>query len=139
MVRTRLILVPWGHLIRSQIISSWEPIQLDYSYHIYPSVNKFEPDAWHWKILHPLLVNCHTLWTALCNGERHGTGKKAQRINCLAQLKRDLLTIYKYEPEQVLASDKDLFETPIDELLTFLPMKSANGSYLTAPSFSKAV
>jgi hypothetical protein len=72
-------------------------IQLDYSYRCYPTV-KLAP-----KILHPMLVNSHTLWT-LCNGKRHGTNKKAQRINCLAQLERDLLTIYKYNPE-VLASN----------------------------------
>jgi hypothetical protein len=66
-----------------------------------------------------MLVNCHTLWT-LCNGEQHGTNRKAQHINCLVQLEWDLLTIYKYKPE-VLASDKDLFDTPIDEMLAFPP------------------
>jgi hypothetical protein len=66
-----------------------------------------------------MLVNCHTLWT-LCYDKRHGTNKKAQRINRLAQLERDLLTIYKYDPE-VLASNEDLFDNPIDKLLTFPP------------------
>jgi hypothetical protein len=36
------------------------------------------------------------------------------------QLERDLITIYKLEPD-VLASDNDLFDTPIDELLTLSP------------------
>jgi hypothetical protein len=67
-----------------------------------------------------MLVNCHTLWTRLRNGKRHGTNKKAQRINRLAQLDRDLLTIYKYDPK-VLASNEDLFHNPIDKLLTFPP------------------
>jgi hypothetical protein len=66
-----------------------------------------------------MLVNCHTLWT-LPNGKRHGTNKNAQRINRLAQLERDLLTIYKYHPK-VLASNEDLFDNPIDKLLTFPP------------------
>jgi hypothetical protein len=35
-----------------------------------------------------------------------------------AQLERDLLTIYKYDPK-VLASNEDLFDNPMDKLLTF--------------------
>jgi hypothetical protein len=66
-----------------------------------------------------MLVNYHTLRT-LCNGKRHGTNKKAQRINRLAQLERDLQTIYKYDTK-VLASNEDLFDNPIDKLLTFPP------------------
>jgi hypothetical protein len=62
-----------------------------------------------------MLVDYHTLWT-LRNGKCHGTNKKAQCINRLAQLKWDLLAIYKYEPE-VLACDKDLFDSPIDKIL----------------------
>jgi hypothetical protein len=71
-----------------------------------------------------MLVICHTLWT-LRNGKRHGTNKKAQRINRLAQLECDLLTIYKYDPE-VLASNEDLFDNPIDKLLTFPPNEIEN-------------
>jgi hypothetical protein len=107
--------IGWGHLIRGRIISSWETIQQDYIYRIHPST-KFEPDAWHGKLLHPMLIDCHTLWT-IRNGERHGTNKKTQCISRLVQLERDLITIYKLEPD-VLASYKDLFDTPIDELLT---------------------
>jgi hypothetical protein len=77
------------------------------------------PSSWHRTILHPMLVNYHTLRT-LCNGKRHGTNKKAQRINRLAQLERDLQTIYKYDTK-VLASNEDLFDNPIDKLLTFPP------------------
>jgi hypothetical protein len=36
------------------------------------------------------------------------------------QLERDLVEIYKYEPE-VLASDRDIFSTPICELMTLPP------------------
>jgi hypothetical protein len=49
--------------------------------------------------------------------------KKTQRISRLVQLERDLITIYKLEPD-VLAFDKDLFDTPIDELLTLSPDES---------------
>jgi hypothetical protein len=66
-----------------------------------------------------LLVNCHTLWT-LRKGKRHGTNKKAERISRLAQLERDPLIIYKYDPE-VLASNEHLFDNPIDKWLTFPP------------------
>jgi hypothetical protein len=69
----------WGHLIRGRIISSWETIQQDYMYSTYPSV-KFDPDTWHGKLLHPMLIECHTLWT-IRNGGRHGTDKKSQHIN----------------------------------------------------------
>jgi hypothetical protein len=61
-------------------------------YRTYPSV-KFDPNTWHRKVLHPMLIDCHTLWT-IQNGERHGTDKKAQRINRLAQLEWDLISIY---------------------------------------------
>jgi hypothetical protein len=65
-----------------------------------------------------MLVNCHTMWT-LRNDKQHGTNKKAQRINRLAQLEeRDLLTIYKYD-SVVLASNEDFFDNPIDKVLTF--------------------
>jgi hypothetical protein len=110
--------VGWGHLIRGRLLSSWETIQQDYMYRTYPSV-KFDPGTWHRKLLHPMLIDCHTLWT-IRNGERHGTDKKTQCINRLAQLERDLISIYQFEPE-VLASDKNLFDTPIDELLTLPP------------------
>jgi hypothetical protein len=106
--------VGWGHLIRGRIISSWETMQQDYMYRTYPLV-KSDPGTWHRKLLHPMLIDCHTLWT-IRNGKRHGTDKKAQRINRLAQLERDLISIYQFEPE-VLASNKDLFNTPINELL----------------------
>jgi hypothetical protein len=66
-----------------------------------------------------MLIDWHTLWT-IRNGERHGRDKKAQRINRLAQLERDLISIYQFEPE-VLASGKDLLDTPINELLTLPP------------------
>jgi transposase len=59
--------IGWGHLIRGRIISSWETIQQDYIYRTHPST-KFEPDAWHRKLLHPMLIDCHILWT-IRNGE----------------------------------------------------------------------
>jgi hypothetical protein len=68
-----------------------------------------------------MLINCHNLWT-IRNGERHGTNKIAQRITRLAQLERDLVSIYQYE-SKVLASNKDLFDTPIDKVMTLPPDK----------------
>jgi hypothetical protein len=66
-----------------------------------------------------MLIDFLTLQT-LCNGKQHGTNKKAQCINRLVQLKGDILTIYKYKPK-VLPSNEDLFDTPIDEVLTSPP------------------
>jgi hypothetical protein len=85
--------VGWGHLISGQHLSSWETIIQDYMYRTYPSV-KFDPDTWHRKLLHPMLIDCHTLWT-IQNGEQHGTDKKAQHNNQLTQLERDLISIYQ--------------------------------------------
>jgi hypothetical protein len=105
----------------------------------YPSV-KYKSDAWHRKVFHPLLVECHTLWT-LYNGECHGTGKQTQQTKRLEQLKRGLIAIYKYESE-VLASDKDIFDTPITGLLILPPAEI--GKWIVSrcpiiPSSSKAV
>ena len=61
-------------------------------------------------------MECHTLGT-LNNGEQHDAEQQAKRTKCLEQLKQDLLAIYKYKPK-VLASDCDLFDTPIADLLT---------------------
>ncbi len=88
--------------------------ELDYSYCCYPTV-KLAP-----KNSPSNACQLSHLSVDPRNVKRHGTNKKAQRINRLAQLKRDLVTIYKYDPE-VLASDKNLFDNPIDKLLTFSP------------------
>jgi hypothetical protein len=77
---------------------------------------KFDSDAWHRKLLNPLLSECHALWT-LRNGERHGTEQSIQRQKRLEQLERDLIELYKYEHE-VLASDRDLFDRSIANLIT---------------------
>jgi hypothetical protein len=77
---------------------------------------KFDPAVWHRKLLNPLFAECHALWM-LRNGERHGTEKTIQRQKRLEQLERDLIELYKYETE-VLASDRDLFDRPIADLLT---------------------
>jgi hypothetical protein len=87
-------------------------------YRHHPSA-KFSSDTWHRKILHPLLVDCHTLWL-LRNGERHGTEQQQKRTKRLKQLERDLIAIYSLQKD-VLASDRNIFDTPIDELLT-LPL-----------------
>jgi hypothetical protein len=59
------------------------------------------------------------VWT-IRNGKCHGTNKIAQGITRQEQLDRNLVSIYQYEPE-VLASDKDLFDTPTDKLMTLPP------------------
>jgi exonuclease III len=110
--------VGWGHLLRGRIVSSWSLLQQDYMHRVFPDT-KFDPDAWHRKLLHPLFIECHNLWT-LRNGERHGTEQQTKRTKRLEQLERNLIEIYKYEPE-VLASDRDLFDTPIADLLTLPP------------------
>jgi hypothetical protein len=69
--------------------------------------------------LAPMLVDCHNLWL-LRNDERHGKESAQKRSKRLEQLERELIAIFKYETE-VLASDRDIFDTPIQELPT-LPL-----------------
>ena len=78
-----------------------------------------DESKWLSKLLNPLLVECHTLWT-LRNGERHGTEKTQKRTRRLQQLERDLHDLYRYET-QVLASDRDIFDTPISTLIGLPP------------------
>ena len=66
-----------------------------------------------------MLVDCHALWI-LRNGERHGTEKQHKRTKRLEQLERDLQELYAYQTE-VLAADRDLFDTSIEDLLTMQP------------------
>jgi hypothetical protein len=105
----------WGHLLRGRWSLLWKDIQQDYMYRHHTD-KKFDSDVWHRKLLNPLLSECHALWT-LRNGERHGTEKSIQRQKRLEQLERDLIDLYKYEHD-VLASDRDLFDRPIADLLT---------------------
>jgi hypothetical protein len=104
--------IGWDHLVRGCFLRQWAVLQQDYYYRVYPN-SKFDPAKWHHKLVNPMLINCHNLWT-LCNDERHGKEK------ILAQLERDLIEIYKYKSE-VLALDRDIFSTPIPQLLTLPP------------------
>jgi hypothetical protein len=71
------------------------------------------------------LVECHNLWL-LRNDERHGNEQSQKRTRALEQLERDLIEIFKFESE-VLASDRDIFDTPISDLLTLSPSKINDG------------
>jgi hypothetical protein len=66
-----------------------------------------------------MLVDCHNLRT-LCNDELHGKESAQKRSKWLEQLECHLVAIFQYEKE-VSASDHDIFDTPIHELLT-LPL-----------------
>jgi hypothetical protein len=80
---------------------------------------KFDAAKWHRQIVNPLLVECHNLWL-LRNDERHGKEQSQKRTRRLEQLERDLIAIFQFESE-VLASDRDIFDTPISDLLTLPP------------------
>ena len=77
--------------------------------------------AWYRKLIGPLLVECHTLWT-LYNGECHGTEQKQKRTRQLQQLECHLHDLFKYKPT-LLASDHDLLNTPVLDLITLPPGK----------------
>jgi hypothetical protein len=66
-----------------------------------------------------MLVDCHMLWI-LRKGEIHDMEKQQKWTKQLEQLERDLVEIYKYHTE-VLAADRDLFDTFIEDLLTMQP------------------
>jgi hypothetical protein len=85
--------IGWGHLLRDRIVVSWALIQQEYMHKSFPDI-KFDPGSWHKKILHPLFIECHTLWT-LRNGEHHGTDQQTQRMKRMEQLERDLTAIFK--------------------------------------------
>jgi hypothetical protein len=80
---------------------------------------KFDRNKWHRKIVNPMLVDCHNLWL-LRNDKRHGKESAQKLSKQLEQLDWDLIAIFKYKTE-VLASDRDIFDTLIQELLT-LPL-----------------
>jgi hypothetical protein len=110
--------IGWDHLMRCRFSHLWGDLQQDYMYSTRPS-EKFDSDTWYRKLLGPLLVECHTLWT-LRNGERHGTEQKQKRTRRLQQLERDLHDLFKYRAT-VLASDHDIFDTPVSDLITLPP------------------
>jgi hypothetical protein len=71
---------------------------------------KFDSDKWHRKLLGPILVKGHTLWT-LRNGKQHGTEQRQKRTRRLQQLERDLHNLFHY---------KDTDPTPVAQLMTEL-------------------
>jgi hypothetical protein len=110
--------IGWGHLVRGRFSSHWSDLQHDYLFRTQPG-KKFDSTKWYRKMVSPMLVDCHALWT-LRNGERHGTEKQQKRTKRLEQLERDLTELYEYQTE-VLAADRDLFDTSIEDLLTMQP------------------
>jgi hypothetical protein len=110
--------IGWGHLVRGRLSSEWANLQQDYVYRVLPKT-KFDAAKWHRKIVNPMLVDCHNLWI-LRNEERHGKEQTQKRTRRLAQLERELIELYKYHTE-VLASDRDIFSTPISGFLTLPP------------------
>jgi hypothetical protein len=110
--------IGWGHLVRCRFATLWGTLQQDYMHRAHKSI-KFDEHKWYSKLLNPLLVECHTLWT-LRNGERHGTEQTQKRTRRLQQLERELHDLYRYE-SQVLASDRDIFDTPITTLIGLPP------------------
>jgi hypothetical protein len=80
---------------------------------------KFDEDAWYRKLLGPLLVACHSLWT-IRNSERHGTEQSQKRKRRSQQLERDLHDLFRFK-STVLASDLDIFATPVSKLITLPP------------------
>ena len=66
----------------------WSNLQHDYSFRTTPSI-KFDPAKWYRKLVNPMLVNWHALWT-LRNGEHHGTDRQRKKTKRLEQLDRDL-------------------------------------------------
>jgi hypothetical protein len=112
------ISIGWGHLVRGRFSSMWSDLQHDYSFRTTPSI-KFDSAKWYRKLVNPMLIDCHALWI-LRNGERHGTERQKKKTKRLEQLDRDLQDLYQYETE-VLAADRNLFDTSIEDLLTMQP------------------
>ncbi len=110
--------IGWDHLIRCRFATLWGTLQQDYMHRAHPTI-KFDESKWLSKLLNPLIVECHTLWT-LRNGERHGTEQTQKRTRRLQQLERDLHDLYRYDP-QVLASARAIFDTPISTLIGLPP------------------
>jgi hypothetical protein len=112
--------IGWDHLVRGRFSLLWSELQQDYTYRVYPKT-KFDPAKWQRRIINPMPVDCHNLWF-LRNDERHRKEASLKRNRKMEQLERNLIAIYKFEPE-VLAADRDI---------------SRNGLHPASPSFCTA-
>jgi hypothetical protein len=92
----------------------WANLQQDYIYCTSPGT-KFNKNKWLRLIIKPLIMDCLDLWT-LRNAERHGNNSTSKQQKLANQAQRDLRAIYQLQ-EEVLASDRDLFSTPLDTVL----------------------
>jgi hypothetical protein len=106
--------IGWDHFLRGKLSKEWASLQQDYIYRTKPN-SKFDRAKWLRQIIKPLILNCHDLWT-LRNEERHGHDSASKQQKLAEQVRRDLRAIYSLEDE-VLASDRDLFSTPLDDFL----------------------
>jgi hypothetical protein len=106
--------ISWGHFLRGKISKEWANLQQDYIYRTSPGT-KFDKDKWLRLIIKPLIMDCLDLWT-LQNAERHGNDSTSEQQKLANQAQRDLRAIYQLQDE-VLASDRDLFLTPLDTIL----------------------
>ena len=110
--------IGWEHLLRCRFSLLWGDLQQDFMHRAHPSI-KFDYDKWYRKLLSPLLTECHSLWL-LRNGKRHGTEQQQKRTRRIKQLERDLNNLFKYK-STVLASDRDIFSTPVSDLIALPP------------------
>jgi hypothetical protein len=106
--------IGWDHFLRGKLSHEWANLQQDYIYRTQPS-STFDRAKWIRLIIKPLILNCLDLWT-LRNEERHGHDTASKQNKLAEQAQRDLRAIYSLEDE-VLASDRDLFSTPLEEFL----------------------
>jgi hypothetical protein len=106
--------IGWDHFLRGKLSHEWANLQQDYIYQTQPN-STFDRAKWHRLIIKPLILNCVGLWT-LRNEERHGHDTASKQNKLAEQAQRDLRAIYSLEDE-VLASDRDLFSTPLDKFL----------------------
>jgi hypothetical protein len=106
--------IGWGHFLRGKISKEWANLQQDYIYRTSPGT-KFDKDKWLRLIIKPLIMDCLDLWT-LRNAERQGNDSASKQQKLANQAQRDLRAIYQLQDE-VLASDRDLFSTPLDTFL----------------------
>jgi hypothetical protein len=106
--------IGWDHFLRGKLSHEWANLQQDYIYRTKPS-SKFDRAKSIRLIIKPLMLNCLDLWT-LRNQERHGHDTASKQNKLAEQARRDLRAIYSLE-DKVLASDRDLFSTPLTEFL----------------------
>jgi hypothetical protein len=106
--------IGWGHFLRGKKSKEWANLQQDYIYRTSLGT-KFDKDKWLRLIIKALIMDCLDLWT-LQNAERHGNDSTFKQQKLANQAQRDLRAIYQLQDE-VLASNRVLFSTPLDTFL----------------------